>query len=281
MHPIKKVLIVAKQNKKGIRLGKKLEEKMKEYIDDVCLEPTTALRLRKKGVQIKKFDGDVIITIGGDGTFLRASSQTNIPILPVKIEGHGFLCTTTFKRLMEQLEAFLEGKYSYMQRSRLQCTKVKSGKIEKYIGKLLHKKYPLSVNEIVFARKRPSKILEMDFKIDDVVFDFRGDGLMFSTPAGSTGYSVSAGGPVVDPSVEVINVVPLYPFYSKLKPMVIPDTKVIEVNVKEGDCSVIIDGHGGEYIKNETTFLIEKAEPIKIIKLGEQNFYKRLKKEFF
>jgi NAD+ kinase len=234
------------------------------------------------GTAIKKFDGDLIITLGGDGTLLRAASEakSTVPILPVKIEGHGFLCTTTINDLIKNTDKLINYDYEIIERSRMKCSKLKKGKIERYIGKILHTIYPLSLNEIVFARKRPSKILGIEFKIDDTTFEVLGDGLLISTPSGSTGYSASAGGSLIDPELEAISITPLYPFFSIIKPIIIPINKTIEVKIKGGDCSVIIDGHGGDYVKSDSEFIIEKGEPLKIIKISEQRFFEHLKAEF-
>ncbi|MBI4018139.1 MAG: NAD(+)/NADH kinase [Candidatus Aenigmarchaeota archaeon] len=273
-----KILIIAKQNKLGIRLAKKLEKQLKPFTDEIYFDRSTSLRAGMRGTSVKKFDGDIIITIGGDGTLLWTSQQIEkpVPILPVKIEGHGFLCTTTYKELSQNVRRIFTKDYKVVERTRIKCSKGTLGLIEKFF----HKEYPLALNEIVFARKRPSKILEIEFKLDGVPFLFRGDGLMFSTPSGSTAYNASAGGPIIDASLDIISIVPLYPFYSRIKSFVIPPKKV-EVTVKNGECSVIMDGHGGEYVKPNTTFIIEKGSPLKVVILNEQNTYQKVKSEFF
>lgn len=276
-----KVLIVAKQNDLGIKMAMRAEKKIKEITEDVNFDMSTALKLRKRGVSIRKFDGDLIVTIGGDGTFLHTSSRTTIPILPVKIEGHGFLCTTTMKELIENIKRLENKDYIISERMRIQClTKGTPGRLDRYLDRLLKKNYPYSMNEIVFARKRPSKILSLEYEIDGVKFEVAGDGLLFSTPSGSTAYSASAGGSLIDPSLKVIKVVPLYPFFSKLKPMVLPSSKEITVNVKKGECAMIIDGHGGDYVKAGNEFVIKEAEPQKVISFQKANFYQKFKDEF-
>ncbi|MCX6818486.1 MAG: NAD(+)/NADH kinase [Candidatus Aenigmarchaeota archaeon] len=277
-----KIMVIAKQNKKGIREATKLKKELEDKVE-LYFDPSTARRIRKlkkMGTAIKKFDGDLIITLGGDGTLLRAASEAKVPILPVKIEGHGFLCTTTVNELIQNIDNIISHNYNIVERLRMRCSKLKRGKFERYIGKILHTTYPPALNEIVFARKRPSKILDIEFKIDDTVFDVRGDGLLISTPSGSTGYSASAGGSVIDPELEAISITPLYPFFSLIKPIIIPINKKIEVKVKGGDCAVIIDGHGGEYVKSDSEFIIEKGEPLKIIQLSEKRFYEHFKEEF-
>lgn len=272
------VLIVAKQNKTGMQSAKKLENLIKNKVREIHFDRSTALRLRKMGHSIRKFNGDLIITLGGDGTFLWTAHKTNVPILPVKLEGQGFLCTVNFKQLVENLDRILKKDFIIVERMRLRCSKVPKGKIQKYMIAIRHSDYPLALNEIAFARKRPSKILDVEFKIDGVVFDMVGDGVMLSTPSGSTAYSSSAGGPMIDPSMEMISIIPLYPFFSKIKPMIVPKDKKIEVTIAGGDCALVIDGHGGEYVKKNTTFLIEAAPHAKIVTLHEQNFYEKVRK---
>ncbi|MBI2579201.1 MAG: NAD(+)/NADH kinase [Candidatus Aenigmarchaeota archaeon] len=274
-----KILIIAKQNKLGIKLAKKLEGQLKAYTDEIYFDRSTALREGKKGTSVKKFDGDMIITVGGDGTLLWTAQQLekSVPVLPVKIEGHGFLCTITYKELMKNIRRIFKKDYKIAERIRLKCAKGSLGLIDK----IFHKEYPYALNEIVFARKRPSKILNIEFRIDGVPMSFIGDGLMFSTPSGSTAYNASAGGPIVDSDLGVISIIPLYPFYSNIKSFVVPAIKKVEVVVKNGECSLIIDGHGGDFIKPNTPFIVEKGEPLKIVYFDKENIYEKVKSEFF
>ena len=274
-----KILIVAKQNKAGLHAARKLEKLLREYTEDIHFDLSTVKKARNaRGTPIKKFDGDFIITVGGDGTLLWTAQQTNKPILPVRIEGYGFLCTADFKDLIDNIKKVVNREYSVEERMRLSCTKIAKGKIERYLR--LKRSYPMAANEIVFARRRPSKILTIEFTIDDTVFEFSGDGILISTPYGSSAYSASAGGSLVDTSLDVISVVPLYPFYSKIKPFVMPANKKIIVKIKAGECAVIIDGHGGDYVTSEADFVIEKGEPLRVMSLFKSGFYERFKKKF-
>ena len=273
-----KVLLVAKQNKAGIRHIKKLEKMLRKHTDDIHFDHSTALRLRKRGHSIRKFDGDFIITVGGDGTFLWTAHKANVPILPVRIEGKGFLCTVDFKHLDGHIKDLVSKNFKIMERMRLSCTKIQTGRIKKYVGKILSSDYPLAVNEIAFGRKRPSKVLYASFLLDDVKFESVGDGIMFSTPSGSTAYNSSAGGSIIDPKLNALSITPLYPFFSKIKPMIVSADKRIVVEVSGGDCAVVIDGHGGEYVNSGTKFVIEKAKPAKVIIFKEQNVFEKLKK---
>ncbi|MBI2583111.1 MAG: NAD(+)/NADH kinase [Candidatus Aenigmarchaeota archaeon] len=270
------ILLVAKQNPTGIKAAKAVYKRLHEFAD-VHLDLTTSLRLRRpRGTALKKFNGDVIITLGGDGTFLWAAYQAKVPILPVRIEGHGFLCTIDYKDFLKEMEKIRRRDYFIEKRMRLKCTAVR----EKLLRKIFGKPYPLSLNEIAFARKRPSKVLNLSFKIDDTVFDLTGDGAVFSTPSGSSAYAASAGGPIIDPSLEAITVVPLYPFHSHIKPIIMPADKKIEVEIVGGDCALIIDGHGGEYVKRGAKFFVERGDSVKIVHLKEHRFYHKYKSSF-
>lgn len=271
-----KVLIVAKQNKLGLKLAKKLEKELKNYTEDIHFDRSSALRFRSKGMSIRKFDGDFIITIGGDGTFLWTAHKANVPILPVRIEGAGFLCTVDFKDLIKNLQRLATKDFLLTERLRLKCSSIRKGKIAKYIQKIINTDYPYGLNEIAFARKRPSKILRVEFSIDGVTYTCMGDGVMFTTPSGSTAYGSSAGGSIIDPKLNVISIIPLYPFFSKLKPMVIPADKKVEVKVVGGECALIIDGHGGDYVSPGSEFILEKGKPVKVISFVEHNFYKKI-----
>lgn len=278
---VRRVLIVAKQNKVGLKNARKLAKLLEPQMESVDFDRSTALRFRKRGIAIRKFEGDLIITVGGDGTFLWTAHQAHVPILPVRIEGQGFLCTCSFKELLENIKRLRSGNFITRERMRLRCTKMPKSKLERYMERIHHTRFPLALNEIAFARKRPSKILTIDVRVDDVIFDHIGDGVMFATPSGSTAYAASAGGSIIDPAIDAISVVPLYPFFSRTKPMIVPPHKKIEVEIKGGDCALVIDGHGGDYVKAESRFAIERAEPVRVVHFAEQNFYRKLKTELF
>ena len=275
------ILVVAKQNAAGLLAARKLEKLMRDEKGvKLLFDQSTARKLRRfrdLGTSVKGFAGDMIITLGGDGTFLWTAYQAKVPVLPVKLEGYGFLCTTDFKTLTKSINKLLHYDFTIQERLRLKCTRVK----KRLVDRVFHTEFPLCLNEIAFARKRPSKILKSKFIIDKTEFDFWGDGLLFSTPSGSTAYATSAGGSMIDPSLDVIHLVPLYPFHSRIKPMIIPANKKIEVKVTQGECALIIDGHSGDYIKEGSEFIIEKGDPVKVVILDEFNFYQKFKNTYF
>ena len=273
------ILISAKQNKVGLAAARRVERKLSAFAN-VHFDLSTGIKLRRHGHAIKKFKGDLIITLGGDGTFLWTAHQTTLPILPIRIEGHGFLCTADLEDLFNNLAAIRSKKYKIIKRMRIKCTPLKGRTVKTKIRAMFGAGYPPAVNEVAFARKRPSKVLRTEFTIDGVSFDFAGDGLLFSTPAGSTAYNSSAGGPIMDQNLEAVSIVPLYPFHHPIKPIILPANKPIDVRVVAGECALVIDGHAGEYLKAGGSFRVERAEPVKVVHIKEPDFYSRYKSSF-
>jgi NAD+ kinase len=255
------LLIVSKQNQLCFEASKKLEAVMKKEGHGIKFDSTTAKKMRKPGEKIEKFHGDMVITLGGDGTFIYASEKTKLPILPVRVEGFGYLSTIDFDELLKHPFLLKDGKV--IERARLKIT-----------GSGI--KAPLAVNEIIFVRKIPSKIISICLEIDGAEFKWRGDGVIISTPSGSTAYGLSAGGSVIDPKLNAVEIVPILPFNSCMKPMTIPDSKKIKLNADSG--FILIDGTW-EKLVHDKKFVIESGEPVRVISFGE-NFYRKFHEKF-
>lgn len=254
-----KILIVSKQNTKCLKATKSLYYALKKD-NYVIVDNTTGKKLKMPFQKIEDFLGNLVITLGGDGTFIYAAHKAKVPILPVRIEGFGYLTTIDFKNLLKNPDILKKGKI--IKRSRI----LVSGKDD----------FPLSVNEIVFVKDIPSKIIKIKFEIDGVEFEYKGDGIIFSTPAGSTAYALSAGGAVFGESINAIEIVPILPFNSKLKPLLIPSNKKIIVHAES--CMMIIDGLKERRIISEK-ILLEKGDPIRIMDFGE-NFFSKYREHF-
>jgi len=253
------ILIVSKQNQKCLNAASRLEAVLKKN-HKVAFDATTAGKLGRKGMEIESFSRGLIITLGGDGTFIYAAHKARVPILPVRIEGFGYLTTIDFQKLVKNTGMLKKAKM--MKRERIKVS-----------GKSV---FPLSVNEVMFVKDIPSKIIKLSFEIDSVKFEFKGDGIIFSTPSGSTAYALSAGGSVFGNEIPAIEMVPIFPFNSKLKPMLIPGNKKITVHAES--CMMIIDGLKEKRIESEK-LVLEKGPPIRILGFGE-NFFRRYKERF-
>ncbi|MCD6093051.1 MAG: NAD(+)/NADH kinase [Candidatus Aenigmarchaeota archaeon] len=252
-----KILIASKQNKKCLNYADGLSKKLRKH--EIVFDIQTGKALSKTSEEIERFDGDIAITIGGDGTFLRVAHQTHVPILPIRAEGVGYLCSTSFDEFVKKnIKKFDD----------YEITKVSTLSIKNGI------KAPRAINEIFIANDR--KITDIRFTIDETEFGFIGDGIIFSTPLGSTGHAMSLGGPFIGWDADVICIVPVAPFNSKIRPMIVPSDKKIAVKVSSG--VVIVDGFWKKPFAGRN-FVIEKGEPVKIITL-EDDCYKKFREKF-
>ncbi len=254
-----KIMIVSKPKKSVFKKAMELSKKLKE---DVVFDRTTGEEHNLPWEEIEKFHGDMIITVGGDGTFLWTSHKTNVPILPLRAEGVGFLSRGDVDEIIKHPEIIKNKKF----------------KIKKYPR--LNAMNTNSTNEIVITRPKPSKIIKLSISIGEETFSFMGDGLIFSTPLGSTAYNLSVGGPVLFPTLKVFAMTPIAPFNSRIKPTVLPMGNEINVTLEKNDCYVIIDGHVEKYLSMGDEMKIKRGSDIKLVEFKEQNFFKKLKKFF-
>lgn len=218
---------------------------------------------------------DAIIVLGGDGTLLRvaqAALDYNLPILGINLGRVGFL-TDLEQNELEQVSRLFTGDYTLDERMMITAV-VTDGKKEYY---RFH-----ALNEIALSRGNFSKMLEMDVYIDNSFSTpIRADGLIVATPTGSTAYSLSAGGAVVDPWAEVFAVTPVCPHTLNIRPMIIDKNRTICIRQKRDSENVAYLSYDG----NESVVLAPGMEinitiakkKTKLIRIANRNFYSVLK----
>lgn len=219
---IKKIIKIANQSKYNLNFdiscSQFLDKKFKYQI-------TKHKNLPNKS----ELNSDLIIIIGGDGSMLksiRENINNDIPILGINQGRLGFLTDLNIDKLSVNLEKILKGNYIQEKRSLLQATIKKSNH-----KKPTHIKYH-AVNEIVLYNDKIPKLIEFQIYINGkFILQQRADGLVIATPTGSTAYSLSAGGPILDPKLKVITLVPLYPHTLSSRPIVINEDSIIELKI--------------------------------------------------
>lgn len=245
------------------------------YIDD-SFKPRVDKSLSKKCAKfpdiLKK--SDFIISLGGDGTFLytaRKIGNKEIPILGINAGNLGFMAEFSVKDLSELLKDILNKNFRLSERVVLK-TKLQNGK------------YFYSLNDIVIDRANSIRMieLEVDYNSNKVV-KFVADGIIISTPTGSTGYSLSAAGPVVTPDSNVFITTPICPHTLTVRPMIFPDTGEINIRVnKNVDVRVTSDGQEFKNFKASSEFKISKADyTVKIVKRKRSTYFNTLNKKLF
>lgn len=185
---------------------------------------------------------DLLIVLGGDGTLLAAArslGENDVPILPINLGGLGFLTSVTQQELYASLEPVLDGKSSVSERTFLEA--------EVFRGRESLARHR-ALNDAVFNKGALARIVDLGLSINgEFVVAYKADGLIISTPTGSTAYSLSAGGPVVEPAVPAFVITPICPHTLTHRPLVIPESSKIEITLGEAEEPVYLtlDGQIG------------------------------------
>jgi len=214
---------------------------------------------------------DVLLTLGGDGTILRtvqAIGSRSIPILGVNLGGLGFLADTPPDAFIEHIQSFIDGQYFIEERAMLQC-KVNDG--DNYVA----------FNDMVIDKAGFSRVIEIVTRIDGHLLNsYIADALILSTPSGSTGYSLSAGGPIVIPQTDVFIINPICPHSLTNRPVVVPNKSIITLKVatEHKEVNLFRDGQLVASLPSGTKFEFSKAPyGMKLVKMKEREFFEILR----
>ena len=213
-------------------------------------------------------DVDLMISIGGDGTFLKSVDYiraSEIPIVGINTGRLGFLANVSRDHIQEALALVRDNKYVFQKRSLLTVS-VDGGKDEKYF---------YAMNELAIHKKDSSSMINVKVSLDgNFLNTYWSDGLIISTPTGSTAYNLSCGGPIVTPGCQVHIVTPIAPHNLNVRPMVIPDHMPITLNVEGRGRSYLMSIDGKSHsIKQGQEIVIKKADfMINVIKFENNNF---------
>ena len=220
---------------------------------------------------------DFLVSIGGDGTILRAITlvgDLNIPIVGVNTGRLGFLATIQHEEIEDAIQSILDKNYSISERSLLT---IESSEDNAEINTC-----NFALNEIAVSRKNTTSMITVETELNgEYLTSYWSDGLIISTPTGSTGYSLSCGGPVITPNAASLVLTPIAPHNLSARPLVIEDSTVItlKVNGREKEHLVSMDSRIAT-LTNKTTITIKKAPfTIKMIVLNNETFLDTLRKK--
>jgi NAD+ kinase len=266
-----KIGFVSRREDESVRLLKSLVDHFKA-VAEIYVEPDIAQRIGVQGTPVEEMEEkgvDLVVSIGGDGTILRAlrCMRDPIPILGVNMGTLGFLVDVQPKDAVRDIEHILGG-FDVDDRTRLTVT-------------LDGKDFPPATNEVAMITASPAKMMDFSVTVDGSILEaLRADGMIFATPTGSTAYAMSAGGPIVDPRVDAIVLVPVAPFKLYSRPWVIPGGSTVEVNLKspEKDAVVVVDGQNMATISSANSVAIRRAKtPARFVKASLDGFYEKVK----
>ncbi len=261
-------------------VAKEAAKKLLAYGAELIL-PTYAKGIIEEGEKVRFAaperiydDLDLIVVVGGDGTVLEAARRAaprGIPILGINKGRLGYMTSLEVDEL-DLLENVMKGEYYFDNRSMLDIELLHNGK-PLYVSRAL--------NDAVVSNGSIAKIIDMQLKADDrVVGTYRADGLIVTTPSGSTAYSLAAGGPVMAPNVSAICVTPICPHSFRDRPIVFSDKSIIEIkNICEREpyLYLSIDGRINiRIMKNQTVRISKSERTANLIRVKDHNFYSEL-----
>lgn len=220
-------------------------------------------------------EAQLLLVLGGDGTLLsaaRLAAPRGIPVLPVNLGGLGFLTSFTREELYPALEETLAGRHATSERVLLRVELRRKGAAQAP---------QLALNDAVVNKGALARMIELELAIDgDFVCRYRADGLVVATPTGSTAYSLSAGGPIIQPAVEAFVITPICPHMLTDRPVVVQDSSGVELTVQGNseDVFLTIDGQTGIELHSGDGVRVTKADArLKLITPPRKSYFEILR----
>lgn len=217
---------------------------------------------------------EALIVLGGDGTLLsmaRAVGDLGVPILGVNLGVLGFLTATTLEEMLPALEALLAGGMAVEERMMLAARVVRGGQATgDYIA----------LNDVVITKSAMSRIIDLAVSVDGRhATAYRADGLIISTPTGSTAYNLSAGGPILFPTMDAVVLTPIAPHTLSNRPIVLPGAQRIDVTLRvDQEVMLTMDGQVGVPLRERDVVEVQKARArIRLLRFDQKDFFSVLR----
>lgn len=276
---LERVAIVAKAHAKEAKhVVSDLVTWLADHHVQVSLESTLARKVGSgSGFSLDKLpkDADMFIVLGGDGTLLsvaRAMRSRQIPILGVNLGSLGFLTDVAVKDLYETLDNIVGGDVDTVARTLLKAELERKGEAIATERVL---------NDVVITKGAIARIIEIAVDVDEqFVAVVRADGLIVSTPTGSTAYSLAAGGPIVHPSLDAMILTPICPHTLTYRPVVIPDRATVRLTLRgdPGEVYATFDGQASERMKTGDVIRVQKSRnAVKLVSVPGNNYFQVLR----
>jgi len=279
---IKRIGIISKPKKTEIReIVPSLIAWLRERNIEIFIDKETGAILERQEKSLSRNEMpsqvDLLVVLGGDGTLLataRALNRKPVPILAVNLGGLGFLTVITREDLYPTLEIVLAGNAQIERRVQIEGELVRADEVISSF---------LALNDVVLNKGAIARIIDFDVFVDGkFVSTYKADGLIVSTPTGSTAYSLAAGGPIVAPTVAAFLVTPICAHTLTNRPLVLPDTAQIEIAVKSQReaAYLTVDGQVGLAAHSDDIVRMRKASSyVEIIQPPAKNYFEILRQK--
>jgi NAD+ kinase len=217
---------------------------------------------------------DALIVLGGDGTLLsmaRAVGDLGVPILGVNLGFLGFLTATTLDEMSGALRALVAGELAIDERMMLRARVIRGGQ---ELGE------HLALNDVVITKSAMSRIIDLTVSVDGRhATSYRADGLIISTPTGSTAYNLSAGGPILFPTMDAVVLTPIAPHTLSNRPIVLPGSQRIDVTLRvDQEVMLTIDGQVGVPLRERDVVQVQQAAArIRLLRFDQKDFFSVLR----
>jgi len=280
MNPVRRIGIFANLDKPvAFECAKKAVSHLVERVDQIVLQPEVAQAsgyTEYAGTEEEICNTEAAIVFGGDGTLIRVARlcvPSGTPMLGINLGHFGFLNDIAPENLIPTLDRLLAGYFQVSERLTLEC-------LIKRADRVIHR--DIALNEVVIAHGRLARLLNVKIHLNGAFLTrYTADGVMVATPTGSTAYSLSAGGPLVHPSIKTMILTPICPHTLINRSLLIPDEHEIAISVNRADgdlVQVTVDGQRGLPMENADIALVRNSfTPAKLIThIGGALFYQKL-----
>ena len=291
MNDIKKISIITNYNiQEKLVAAMRVAEKVCEHVPHVYIPNTYKERIMRAHMHKPEFvystveeiyeSSDLVIGIGGDGVMLEAARRATpagIPILGINMGRVGYMTELEMNEL-DMLDEIFKGNFHLDERAMLRV-EIKSSK-----GNNKFSAYAL--NEAVIANGTTARIIDLELSDNGrLVSEYRADGLVIATPTGSTAYSLSAGGPIIDPKLSCFCVTPICPHSLIARPLIFPDSAVLEVKntcIREKVLHLTVDGRATfDLFFGDTAVITKSALKAKLLRIKNEDFYSKIRLKKF
>ena len=271
-------IVVKRENIAAVEMAREMVEKFDRSGIKFCSDRHTSQMLKCRCLEfddMSQNELDCVLAVGGDGTILSVARQVAklcIPILGINMGHLGFLAEVDPLRYEEALKNLLKGQYTVEERTMVEATVFQDG----YSSREL-----IALNDIVISKNSFARLLRFDVFVNEEHFSaFQADGVIVSSPTGSTAYSLSAGGPLVSPNIDAMLVTPICAHILSSRPLVVSGDDMIRVELNSSHSDIAITADGQETVKlgpKDVITIRKSPYKTRFVKLGNDSFYKVLK----